>query len=101
MTSNEKKPKRSFSPQFRAEAVQLVVTTGRPVKHVADELGIADQSLGLWVKQFNAENEARPGPPLSPAQALELKEALTENARLRMENEFLNYSDVRIMPMFA
>ena len=89
MTSNEKKPKRSFSPQFRAEAVQLVVTTGRPVKHVADELGIADQSLGLWVKQFNAENEARPGPPLSPAQALELKEALTENARLRMENEFL------------
>ncbi|WP_166790245.1 transposase [Cryobacterium sp. Hh11] len=42
MTSNEKKPKRSFSPQFRAEAVQLVVTTGRPVKHVADELGIAD-----------------------------------------------------------
>jgi transposase-like protein len=89
LTSNEKKPKRSFSPQFRAEAVQLVVTTGRPVKHVADELGIADQSLGLWVKQFNAENEARPGPPLSPAQALELKEALTENARLRMENEFL------------
>ncbi|TFD50400.1 hypothetical protein E3T46_10890 [Cryobacterium sp. Hh11] len=41
------------------------------------------------MKQFNAENEARPGPPLSPAQALELKEALTENAPLRMENEFL------------
>jgi transposase-like protein len=74
LTSNEKKPKRSFSPQFRAEAVQLVIT---------------DQSLGLWVKQFNAENEARKGPPLSPAQALELTEALTENARLRMENEFL------------
>ncbi|TFB83983.1 hypothetical protein E3O45_02440 [Cryobacterium sp. TMS1-20-1] len=59
LTSNEKKPKRSFSPQFRAEAVQLVITTGRPNKHVADELGITDQSLGLWVKQFNAENEAR------------------------------------------
>lgn len=89
MTSNERKPKRSFSPQFRAEAVQLVITTGRPIKHVANELGISDQSLGLWVKQFNAENEARTGAPLSPAQALELKEALTENARLRMENEFL------------
>ena len=43
---SEKKMKRTFSPQFRTEAVQLVVTSGRPIKHVADELGITDQTLG-------------------------------------------------------
>jgi transposase-like protein len=86
---SERKVKRTFSPQFRAEAVQLVVATGRPIKHVADELEITDQTLGTWVKAWRQENEARPGPDLSPAQAVELTATLTENARLRMENEFL------------
>lgn len=85
----QKKTKRSYSPQFRAEAVQLVVVSGRPIKHVAQELGIIDQTLGVWVKAWREENEARPGPELDPAQSLELKTALAENARLRMENEFL------------
>jgi len=87
--NSQKSVKRTFSPQFRAEAVQLVVSTGRPIKHVADELGLTDQTLGVWVKQYKSANEARPGPDLSPAQALELREVLSENARLRMENEFL------------
>ena len=43
----------------------------------------------MWVKQWRDENAAHPGPDLSPVQAAELKAALTENARLRMENEFL------------
>jgi transposase-like protein len=86
---SDRKVKRTFSPQFRAEAVQLVVTSGRPISHVAKELGVTDQTLGVWVKAWRDENEARPGPDLSPKEAAELTAALTENARLRMENEFL------------
>lgn len=86
---DQKRLKRAYSPQFRAEAVQLVVVSGRPITHVARELGVVEQTLGVWVKAWREENEARTGPDLSPAQSLELREALTENARLRMENEFL------------
>ena len=41
---------RKFSPQFKAEAVQLVIETGRPIAHVARELGVVEQTLGNWVR---------------------------------------------------
>jgi transposase-like protein len=31
---------RRFSPQFKAEAVQMVLETGRPIVEVARDLGI-------------------------------------------------------------
>jgi transposase-like protein len=31
--------RRKFSPQFRAEAVQMVIETGRPIAEVARDLG--------------------------------------------------------------
>jgi transposase-like protein len=34
--------RRRFSPQFKAEAVQLVIESGRPVAEVARDLGIND-----------------------------------------------------------
>ena len=41
--------RRKFSPQFRAEAVQMVIETGRPIAEVARDLGIHDGTLGNWV----------------------------------------------------
>jgi transposase-like protein len=37
---------RKFSPRFRAEVVQMVVSTGRPIAEVARDLGIHDGSWG-------------------------------------------------------
>jgi len=37
-------------PEFRAEAVKLVTDTGRPVTHVAAEIGVGAQLLGRWVQ---------------------------------------------------
>lgn len=39
-----------FSPQFRAEAVQMVLETGKPVAEVARDLQINEGRLGNWVK---------------------------------------------------
>jgi transposase-like protein len=39
---------RKYSPQFKAEAVQLVIETGRSIKTVARELGVNDSTLGDW-----------------------------------------------------
>ena len=41
---------RKFSAEFKAEAVQLVVQSQRPVARVAHELEINESTLGYWVK---------------------------------------------------
>ena len=41
--------RRRFSPQFKAEAVQMVIETGKPIAGVARDLGINDGTLGNWV----------------------------------------------------
>lgn len=80
--------RRKFSPEFKAEAVGFVVSTGRPVAEVARELGIHDGTLGNWV---NAYRRAHPDEeePLTVSERAWLKELESEVTRLRMENEFL------------
>jgi transposase-like protein len=56
---------RKFSPQFRAEAVQMVISTGKPIAQVARDLGIGDGTLGNWVNAWRRENP-EPDQPVSP-----------------------------------
>ena len=44
--------KRTFSPEFRAEAVKLVIDSLRPTAQVARELGIGEATLGNWVNKY-------------------------------------------------
>jgi transposase-like protein len=80
--------RRKFSPQFRAEAVQMVIETGRPIAEVARDLGIHDGTLGNWVNAWRREHP-EPDQALSPVERARVKELEDENRRLRMENEFL------------
>ncbi len=48
--------RRKFSPQFKAEAVQFVIETGRPVSEIAKELENHEGTLGNWVKRWKYEN---------------------------------------------
>ena len=47
--------RRSFDREFRDGAVRIVNETGRPVAHVARELGVNEGTLGNWVRQDAAE----------------------------------------------
>ena len=80
--------RRKFSPQFKAEAVQMVISTGKPIAEVARDLGIHDGTLGNWV---NAWRRSIPSltRPLVPVERARVKELEDEVRRLRMENEFL------------
>ena len=80
--------RRQFSPQFKAEAVQMVIEAGKPIAQVARDLGIHDGTLGNWVNAWQRERP-EPDQPLSPAERACVKELEEENRRLRMENEFL------------
>ena len=79
--------RRRFSAQFKAEAVQMVIETGRPIAAVARDLGIHDGTLGNWV---NADRQAHPEPgQVTPLEGARVQELEDEIRRLRMENEFL------------
>ena len=80
--------RRKFSPQFKAEAVQMVIETGKPIAQVARDLGIHDGTLGNWVNAWRRRHP-EPDQPLSPVERARLAELEDEVRKLRMENEFL------------
>jgi len=80
--------RRRFSPQFKAEAVQMVMETGKPIAEVARDLGIHDGTVGNWVNAWRREHP-EPEKALSPVERARVEELEDENRRLRMENEFL------------
>ena len=80
--------RRKFSPQFKAEAVQMVLDTGKPIAEVARDLGIHEGTLGNWVNIWRRENP-EPTTELTPVERVRVKEMEDEIRRLRMENEFL------------
>ena len=81
-------PRRKFTDEFKADAVQLVVQGGRPIAQVARELEINESSLGYWVKGYRQQHpdpEVAPG----PVDALRIARLEAENRRLAQENAFL------------
>jgi transposase len=87
--------RRKFSPQFKAEAVQLVIETGKLIAEVAGDLGVNDGTLGNWVKAWrdaNPESESE----LSPVERARMTELEGEIRRLRMENELTRKSAWRL-----
>ena len=80
--------RRRFSAQFKAEAVQMVLETGRPVAEVARDLQVNEGTLGNWVTTWRRENP-EPEPQLTPVERARVAEMEDEIRRLRMENEFL------------
>ncbi len=51
----ERRKKRKFSPEFKAEAVKLVLEEGRSVSSVAKELDLGSSVLTVWVQQARAD----------------------------------------------
>ena len=78
--------RRRFSLPFRAEAVPMVIGTGKPIAEVARDLGIHDGTLGNWVSVWRRDNPG-PGQALAPVERARVQGLEDENRRLRMENE--------------
>ena len=51
----QRRPKRDFSPEFKAGAVRLVVEEGKLVAQVARDLDISHSTVGKWVEQARAD----------------------------------------------
>ena len=80
--------KKSYSPEFREEAVRLVIETSRPIAQVAKELGIVEGTLGNWVNAYRREH-AGEEPALGVSERAELAELRRRTRELEQENLFL------------
>lgn len=78
---------RKFTPEYREEAVKLVIETDRPIAVVARELGINPGTLGNWVADYRNEHPA--SEDLDISERARLKELERENRELKLEREFL------------
>ena len=85
--------KRSFTEEYKHQAVRLVQAGVRSVGAVAAELGLHETVLRKWVRQFGATAASSvPGlPTLAVSRLLPVLSAdhAAENVRLRRENERL------------
>jgi transposase len=50
-----------YSREFRAEAVRLLRSGGRPIPQLAKELGVSEQSLRNWSRQLDVDDGRAPG----------------------------------------
>nr|WP_166784194.1 transposase [Cryobacterium gelidum] len=85
--------RRDFTPEYKDEAVKLVVTTGRAVATVARELGINEATLGRWVMAFKARNETGQA-EVTESERAELLRLRKENADLKMDRAFLKKASI-------
>ncbi len=80
--------RKKYTQEYKNEAVQLVMGSGRPTAEVARDLGINEGTLTNWVKKAKASGTVKEK-PLDTDERARLRELEDENRKLKMERDFL------------
>ena len=81
--------RRKFSTEFKAEAVELVISSDRPIAQVAVDIGVNEGTLGNWVRSWREEHPEAGANDPGPVEWAKFKELQVENAELKREVDFL------------
>jgi transposase len=82
-----KRPRRSFTIEFKAEVVELVRQPGNTAASVARDLDLTETAVREWVKQADIDDGHRDG--LTTRERQELAQLRRENRVLREERDIL------------
>ena len=87
----ETQQRRSYTEEFKREAVRLVTTGGHSESQVARDLGVSRSLLGKWRRQLEVGSHTgqRPFPGQGNPRDEEMARLQRENARLKEEVEIL------------
>ena len=83
------KKRRSFSKEFKLEAVRLVKEGGVRVAQASRDLGICETSLRRWIAQYETDHGGGPAGALTSKEQEELRRLRREVRTLKMEREVL------------
>ncbi len=82
--------RRTYTPEFKAEAVKLVTEQGYSAAEAARSLGVHETLLRSWKQALETKgDQAFPGQGKLPAIEEELRRLRAENKRLQMERDIL------------
>jgi transposase len=84
-----RRKRRSFTAEFKAEAVKKVLNDGLTVAEVAEELELTESGLREWVKKAKASQERMATGGSSDAEREELVRLRKEVKTLREDREIL------------
>jgi transposase len=81
---------KTYTAEFKREAVRLAQTSGKPIAQVARELGISDTSIHQWRKELATHgSESFPGSGHQTALEEEKRRLKRELERIRQERDIL------------
>jgi transposase len=86
-------PSEEYPPELLDHGARLVLESGRPIAHVAKDLGVPPETLRRWLRQLEAEEGLRPGLPTA-AEREEIRQLRNEVYELRRANEILKAASV-------
>ena len=84
------KIQKTYTAEFKREAVQLAQTSGKPIAQVARKLGISDTSIHQWRKELTEHGpQAFPGSGHQTAQEEEIRLLKRELDVVKQERDIL------------
>ena len=84
----KKRRRRSFTPEFKAEVVELVRQPGQTAASVARDLDLTETAVREWVRQADVDESNGEG-GLTTAERAELARLRQEKRVLREERDIL------------
>jgi len=84
---------RKYPEELIQRGVRLAIESGRPVAHIAKDLGLPSETLRKAVRQAEADGGLRPDLPTSEERE-EIKKLRKEVFELRRANEILKAASV-------
>jgi transposase len=85
----ERRKRRSFSKEYKAEVVELIRKGGKSIGAVASELDLSETAVRRWVHQAEIDSGAGPAGALTTAEREELAQLRKRVKTLEMEREIL------------
>jgi transposase len=84
-----RRTRRSFTEEFRAGAVRLVLDEGKSAGAVARDLDLTESALRNWVAQARADRTKGKSGGLTTVEREELARLRRENRQLKLERDIL------------
>lgn len=85
----EKRARRKFTAEYKAEIVRLVRDGGKSIREASQDMDLTESAVRHWVTQARIDSGEGKSGELTTAERAELVALRRENKQLRMEREIL------------
>ena len=85
----ERRQRRKFTPEYKAEVVKLVRSSGKSIGQLSKELGLTETAVRAWAQRAEIDEKKDPNGPLTSDERAEVTRLRRELRTVTMERDFL------------